>query len=195
MGKSIVIIHSSEIVRKGLLAIFENRFQANIICFSGIDDCKNSHILLSNDAAILLEEKNFKVADLMSIRKKVLNYFLIGINEKNEKKSSDIFEFHFSIYNPPDTLLEWIKNYFSLEITDDNSDELTIREKEVLRLIAMGHTNKTIAEKLFISTHTVISHRKKITEKLGIKSIPGLTVYAIIQNIVSASEITPDQLI
>ena len=58
----------------------------------------------------------------------------------------------------------------------------------------MGHTNKTIADKLFISAHTVISHRKNITDKLGIKSIPGLTVYAIIQNIVSTSEIAPEQL-
>jgi DNA-binding CsgD family transcriptional regulator len=58
----------------------------------------------------------------------------------------------------------------------------------------MGYTNKAIAEKLFISAHTVISHRKNITEKLGIKSIPGLTVYAIIQNIVNTSEIASDHL-
>lgn len=195
MVKSVVIIHSSEIIRKGLLTIFENNFQANIMCFSGVGDFKNSHILFSNATVLLLEEKNFDLEDLISFRKKIPNHILIGINENNETKKSDIFEFHFSVYHSPDILLKWIKNYFSLEINTDDSDELTIREKEVLRLIAMGHTNKTIAEKLFISTHTVISHRKNITEKLGIKSIPGLTVYAIIQNIVNASEITPDQLI
>ena len=69
------------------------------------------------------------------------------------------------------------------------------REKEVLRLIALGHTNKSIADTLFISTHTVISHRKNITDKLGIKSIPGLTVYAIIQKIISQADIAKDKLI
>lgn len=93
-----------------------------------------------------------------------------------------------------DNIVQKIDTFFTQSLSDE-SDELTGREKEVLRLIALGHTNKTIADKLFISTHTVISHRKNITEKLGIKSIPGLTVYAIIQNIVSTSEITPDQLL
>src|SRR5690606_28213921 len=58
------------------------------------------------------------------------------------------------------------------------NDELTSREKEVLKLVALGFSNKAIAEKLFISIHTVITHRKNITEKTGIKSISGLTVYS-----------------
>ncbi|MCK3685331.1 helix-turn-helix transcriptional regulator [Maribellus sp. YY47] len=85
------------------------------------------------------------------------------------------------------------ERFFEQDDTGLN-DELTAREKEVLRLIALGNTNKTIAESLFISTHTVISHRKNITEKLGIKSIPGLTVYAIIQKIVAPTDISADQL-
>ena len=54
------------------------------------------------------------------------------------------------------------------------SDEISIREKEVLKLVALGLTNKEIGEKLFISSHTVITHRKNITAKLGIKTIAGL---------------------
>jgi DNA-binding CsgD family transcriptional regulator len=49
--------------------------------------------------------------------------------------------------------------------------DLTLREKEVIRLIAIGYANKEIADRLNISIHTVISHRKNITEKLNIKSI------------------------
>ncbi|NJO92945.1 MAG: hypothetical protein HC831_31265, partial [Chloroflexia bacterium] len=49
--------------------------------------------------------------------------------------------------------------------------------------------------KLFISIHTVISHRKNITEKLGIKSISGLTVYAVLNKLIDTESINPEQLI
>lgn len=61
---------------------------------------------------------------------------------------------------------------------------LTNREMEVLRLVTQGLMNKEIADKLNISLHTVISHRKNLTEKLGIKTVSGLTVYAMMHNII-----------
>jgi DNA-binding CsgD family transcriptional regulator len=57
-------------------------------------------------------------------------------------------------------------------------DMLSPREKEVLQLVAQGLINKEIAERLKIGLTTVITHRKNIVNKLGIKTIPGLTVYA-----------------
>jgi len=68
-------------------------------------------------------------------------------------------------------------------------EEISAREKEVLKLVALGMTNKEIAELLFISSHTVITHRKNITSKLGIKTIAGLTVYAIINKLIKPEEI------
>lgn len=67
--------------------------------------------------------------------------------------------------------------------------DLSIREVEVLRLIVRGFINKEIAERLHISLTTVISHRKNITEKLGIKSVPGLTIYAVMHGYVEADSI------
>lgn len=66
---------------------------------------------------------------------------------------------------------------------------LTARETDVLRLLVAGLSNKQISERLFISTHTVMSHRKNITQKLNIKSVAGLTVYAILNKIVSMEEL------
>ncbi|MCE2617453.1 MAG: response regulator transcription factor [Phocaeicola sp.] len=66
---------------------------------------------------------------------------------------------------------------------------LTQREIEVLVLIIKGFINKEIADQLHISTTTVISHRKNIQEKLGIKSVSGLTIYAVMHGYIEANEI------
>ena len=66
---------------------------------------------------------------------------------------------------------------------------LSAREAEVLVLIAKGLLNKEIAEKLNISLTTVISHRKNIVDKLGIKSASGLAIYAVMQGYVEADRI------
>lgn len=70
------------------------------------------------------------------------------------------------------------------------TEELSPREKAILKEVALGLTNKEIAEKTYISTHTVISHRKNITRKLGIKTVSGLTVYAILNNIIQMDDIS-----
>ena len=62
--------------------------------------------------------------------------------------------------------------------------ELSNREKDVLVQIVNGLSNKEIADKLCLSTHTVMSHRKNIARKLNIHSTAGLTIYAIVNGIV-----------
>ena len=69
----------------------------------------------------------------------------------------------------------------------DHGNELSEREKEVLLLVAKGLLNKEIADKLNISVNTVITHRKNITRKTGIKTAPGLTVYAILNGLLDIS--------
>ncbi|MBR5736022.1 MAG: helix-turn-helix transcriptional regulator [Bacteroidales bacterium] len=62
-------------------------------------------------------------------------------------------------------------------------EALTEREKEVLVLVAKGYMSKEIADMLNISMNTVNTHRKNINAKTGIKSIAGLTVYALMNNL------------
>ena len=71
----------------------------------------------------------------------------------------------------------------------DTEHDLSPREIEVLILITKGFINKEIADKLSISLTTVISHRKNITEKLGIKSASGLAVYAVMHGYIEADSI------
>lgn len=66
---------------------------------------------------------------------------------------------------------------------------LSAREGEVLTLLAKGYINKEIAERLNISQTTVITHRKNIVEKLGIRSVSGLTIYAVVNGFVEADSL------
>ena len=71
-----------------------------------------------------------------------------------------------------------------------DSHDLSERERDVLILVAKGKPNKEIADELNISIHTVMSHRKNITHKTGIKSVAGLTVYALLNNLLDQNDVT-----
>ena len=68
-------------------------------------------------------------------------------------------------------------------------DGISEREKDIIRCVACGKSTKEIAEELFISPHTVATHRRNINAKLGIHSTAGLTIYAIIHNLIDAKDI------
>ena len=71
----------------------------------------------------------------------------------------------------------------------EKGEELSAREKEILVCVAKGMLNKEIADAENISIHTVITHRKNITRKTGIKTVAGLTVYALLNNLIDINTI------
>ncbi len=71
----------------------------------------------------------------------------------------------------------------------DKNQPLSERELTILKNITLGLTNQEVAEKLFLSIHTVMTHRKNITKKLGIKTVSGLTVYALLNKVIDIQEI------
>lgn len=72
---------------------------------------------------------------------------------------------------------------------EEVATSLSLREKEVLALLVKGYINKEIADKLNISLTTVIFHRNNISEKLKTRSLGRLTIYAVLNGIISLSEI------
>ena len=72
-------------------------------------------------------------------------------------------------------------------ISQENSEQLSKREKDVVICIVQGMSNKEVAYHLFISVNTVITHRRNIARKLQIHSPAGLTIYAIVNNLVDIS--------
>lgn len=94
------------------------------------------------------------------------------------------------IYDPPATVVSRLRSALSRTAGkdhDDSREELSSREKEILVCVARGMLNKEIADRFHISIHTVITHRKNITRKTGIKTVAGLTVYALLNNLIDPS--------
>ena len=72
---------------------------------------------------------------------------------------------------------------------NENDESLSERERELVICIARGMSNKDVADKLFISINTVLTHRKNIFRKLDIHSISGLTIYAVVNGLITLDEI------
>lgn len=75
------------------------------------------------------------------------------------------------------------------EEKENEQETLSQREREIIICVVKGMTNKVIADKLYLSIHTIITHRRNIARKLQIHSPAGLTIYAIVNKLVELSEI------
>jgi DNA-binding NarL/FixJ family response regulator len=83
----------------------------------------------------------------------------------------------------------------NIDVNDIDFDSFTCepvvlsdRDNEIIKLIAEGNTNPQIADQLFLSSHTVNTHRKNIMTKLGVKNTAGIVMYAVKTNLVSPNK-------
>ena len=84
-------------------------------------------------------------------------------------------------------IVDILNKFLKASDNQEPQGRLTQRETSVLQLVAQGCTNKEIADRLNISFNTVLSHRKNITAKLGIKSVSGLSLYAMMNGLITTS--------
>jgi len=105
-----------------------------------------------------------------------------AMDEDSLKPYDDII----NVYDKPVEIIKKLRR--TLEVSRDSAktggEELSSREKEILVCVAQGMLNKEIADKFNLSIYTVITHRKNITRKTGIKTVAGLTVYAMLNNLI-----------
>lgn len=155
------------------------KIQASVTADSGVD-----FILLCED---VLPENREEVMQQINEGCSQKRIMIIGDDSLNKYPNL----FFVNIKGDKKEVLEHFQSFFFDREQKESADEslLTEREIEVLRKVAQGNANKEIADKLFISINTVITHRKNITEKLGIKTIAGLTVYAIMNGVINPEEV------
>ena len=127
----------------------------------------------------------------MSVKKEFPTIKTIAIlSSFIDQKTLADFNDTISIFDDTETIntkLEELLAEDDEETTD--TEQLSLREKEIIACVVKGMTNKAIADKLSISIHTVITHRRNITKKLQIHSAAGLAIYAIVNKIVEIQDI------
>ena len=102
------------------------------------------------------------------------------------------FDDIISIYDMPESIIETISRNLNTEREYDRGKDLSPREKEVIEGIVKGLSNKEIASMLNVSVNTIMTHRRNIASKLHIHTPAGLTIYAIVSNLVSLDDIKAD---
>ena len=110
---------------------------------------------------------------------------VLNIHESEEELVKSILKLHQHAHHNGYP----VKDMPPMTPIEPHQEILSAREIEVLVLVTKGLINKEIADKLNISLTTVITHRKNITEKLGIKSVSGLTIYAVMNGYIEADRI------
>jgi DNA-binding CsgD family transcriptional regulator len=148
------------------------------------DLMKRADVIIVNPALIQNQIKTFN-----TLKKELNNSKWIGlVYSLFEQKLLSLFDETIYINDSPNTIINKIQklpNINNNSKTDQIIEILSDREIEVLKLLVAGHSNKEIADKLTISTNTVITHRKNISQKTSIKSASGLTIYAVVNNIIT----------
>jgi len=187
----VLIAETSYLVRKGLVSLLEQTDGVTELKAAGHPDTIvqtlkefSPDIILLN-SAIQMPVSHDKLLSLLHDKARFI--YIINTPLPEDSPAN-----HISVFDTKNKLAEklshHLKQYESLEEKEE-TEELTPREKLILKHVALGYTNKEIAKKLFISTHTVISHRKNITRKLDIKTVSGLTVYSLINGIIKMEDI------
>ena len=193
MSRTVVISIPYYIAKRGVSSIINDIEEVNLVF---IDDIKelNQYLELNPVSAVIIDQsllKNKQDVGLFFQLKDVTTY--IAVNSSEDEQSlphTQKFDYVIKSKGNKDKIFTVLENALkSKSKTSEASSILSERETEVLKLVALGYTNQQIAEKLYISKHTVISHRKNITSKLGIKTVSGLTVYAVLNNLIPKDQI------
>ena len=193
---SIVVISQSDLVLTGLFEILKGSLASEVVLLHRGDElidyqAMNGHILIV--ATSEEQEQSSSLMRQILVSAQHIHFLTLHLDADSVYSNQTI-----NLFDAPTLICYKVNEILNSFLSDQNKDtdtELTKREIEVLQMITKGHSNKEIADLLFVSTHTVISHRKNISEKTGIKSASGLTMYAILKKIIDMNEIDTADLI
>lgn len=188
MKKRLLIVEPSEVIVAGLKALLDGQIRLKVLEPEMSADHLDERMIAARPDVVLINPTLIGSPDLLHHGHEVAVVALVyQYVERDRLKRYD------AVIDIRDSRAALIETLSQATPGDDDRPksnyELTKRETAVLVELAQGKTNKEIADALNVSVHTVISHRKNITRKTGIKTVAGLTVYAILNGYVDINSV------
>lgn len=177
---NILLVEPSEALSCGFTTLAESTGEFSVVASSSLTDKSgNADIIVVNPVS-----EGFDILEKLKASRNGLKMVILA-HENYPERFTDSFDGVISVYDSKANIIKKLRAVASSDSSKDEAAcELSAREKDILSAVARGLTNKEIADKYFISVNTVMTHRRNITAKLGINSISGLTVYAVIHGLI-----------
>ncbi len=193
----VLVVDHSEIIRQGIQSILKAQSFNYEVSFSDSPRKISDHLRTGKFDILLVNPSAYfdsKGERIKLLRQEAINFgfkLVALVYAYFDEQLISLFDEVIYINDEEEKIfskLEKIIEASNVSPEDDENANLSQRELDVVKLVALGKSNREIAEELFISIHTVISHRKNITSKLGIKSVSGLTIYAVINKLIGTED-------
>ena len=192
----VVIVEHSPMLTAGLERMFSDSTMFEVVgCYSDLASAMEA-LPLRRPHVLLLNPSQMDYSKRLMLRRLFQDYpkLLLVALQTTYVEQAVLNQFH-AVIELDDNLSHIESKLLAAmegmveEKGGDAVRELSEREVEVLKVIAKGATNKMAADELNLSVHTVITHRKNIVRKTGIKTLAGLTLYALLNRLIDESEI------
>ena len=184
MKRKVLIVEPSEVIAEGLRATLQHPDLRVLEPETGVENLSNRLDVLKPDILIINPTLYDNVTELRKDRKIAVAALLYQYVKQSRLRHFDVI---IDIRDSRATILQAMLELSAKSVSDEaamSNHELTRRETAVLIEVAKGYSNKEIANRLNVSVFTVTTHRKNIVRKTGIKSVAGLTVYALLNNLI-----------
>ncbi len=183
MKQRLLIVEPSEVIIEGLKTILDGQIRFKVLEPEASAEHLDERLIATRPDIILINPT--LVHNVTKLRGEHPMALVALVYQYVERDLLKQFDGVVDIRDSRAQIIETLAQVSPGEVAAGKSNyELTKRETAVLVQLAQGKTNKEIADALNVSVHTVISHRKNITHKTGIKSVAGLTVYAMLNNLI-----------
>ena len=186
MKQRLLIVEPSELIIEGLKSILDGQIRFKVLDPEMTAEHLEERLLAARPDIVLINPT--LVGNITRLRSEQPVAMVALVYQYVERDVLKNYDAVVDIRDSRAVIIETLAQVSPGESESGKSNyELTKRETAVLVQLAQGKTNKEIADALNVSVHTVISHRKNITHKTGIKSVAGLTVYAMLNNLIDES--------
>jgi DNA-binding NarL/FixJ family response regulator len=185
----IAIVAPSAIIAEGIAAILQRSGEADVVLMGSTIEEVAPRLRSTSIDAVVVDIALLRNVELSG---EFAEQTLVGVQTSlSDGETMRRLAHSVTLYASEEEIVRAVSQAVNslTEPSPQESHELSERECDVLILVAKGYTNKEIASELNISPHTVISHRKNIVHKTGIRSVAGLTVYAVLNKLIDSEQL------